>query len=321
MGANLVRALISHGWDIKALVHRDTRALEGLDIELVPGNILDEVSLREAFKGTDIVFHLAARISVINRDAKQVEEINVTGVRNVVNSCISSGIKKLIHVSSFHAQLQEPLDEVFDETRPLVNSENCPPYNRSKAEGERIVREAVMNGLNTTIITPTGIIGPNDFQPSHFGSTIISLARRKLRILVDAGLDWVDARDVAEGMIKAAEKAGAGEKFILSGHRASLQEIAGYISDYMCQPPPGIILPFYAAKVCAPVISAFDGIRGKRQLFTPISLNELGSCRQISHAKASKVLGYNPRPLVETINDTLDWFIENGYLEPNRSNA
>ncbi|MFC1946891.1 NAD-dependent epimerase/dehydratase family protein [Chloroflexota bacterium] len=314
LGANLIRALISRKWDVKALVHRDTRALEGLDIELVHGDILNVVSLKNAFQRVDIVFHLAARISVIKQDRKQVEEMNIGGVRNVVDSCLSTGVRRLVHVSSFHAHVQEPLDEVLDETRPLVDSDKHPPYNRSKAEGERIIQEAILKGLNAIIITPTGIIGPYDFQPSHFGSTVLAIAHRKLRIIVNAGLDWVDARDVSEGMINAAEKADSGDKFILSGNRATLRNIADYITEYMDQSQVRIVLPFYIARLFAPTVSAFDRIQGKRQLFTPISIDELNSNRHLSHEKAGKQLGYKPRPLKETITDTLDWFKENGYL-------
>ncbi|UCD08334.1 MAG: NAD-dependent epimerase/dehydratase family protein [Dehalococcoidales bacterium] len=314
LGANLIRTLISRNWDVKALIHRDTRALEGLGIELVHGDILDVSSLKNAFQGEEIVFHLAARISVIKQDRRQVEEMNIDGVRNVIDSCLSTGVKRLVHVSSFHAHIQEPLDEILDETRQLVNTKNYPPYNYSKAEGERLVQEGLKNGLEAIIITPTGIIGPYDFQPSHFGSTILAIALKKLRILVDAGLDWVDARDVSEGMITAAEKAGPGEKFILSGHRVTLRNIADYITGYMDQSPVRIVLPFYVARLCAPTISAFDRIRGERQLFTPISIDELNSNRHLSCEKASIKLGYNPRPLKETITDTLDWFKENGYL-------
>lgn len=314
LGANLIRALTSRKWDVKALVHRDTRALEGLDIALVQGDILDADSLKNAFHGVDIVFHLAARISVIKKDRKQVEEMNIGGVRNVIDSCLSTGVKRLVHVSSFHAHVQEPIDEVLDETRNLVNSRNYPPYNYSKAEGERLVREAFKKGLDTVTITPSGIIGPCDYQLSHFGSTMLAIARRKLRILVDAGLDWVDARDVSEGMIDAAEKADPGDKFILSGSRATLRTISDYITEYMDQSPVRIVLPFSIARLFAPAVSAFDRIRGERQLFTPISIDELNSNRRLSHEKAGKQLGYKPRPLKETITDTLDWFKENGYL-------
>ncbi len=317
LGANLIRELINRNWEVRVLVHRDIRAFKDLDIEQVHGNITEIDSLKNTFNKVDIVFHLAARISVITQDKKQVEEMNIGGVRNVIDSCLSSGVKRLIHVSSFHAHIQDPLDEILDETRPLVDSKNYPPYNYSKAEGERLVLDAINQGLDGVIITPTGIIGPFDLQPSHFGSTIIAIARRQLRILVDAGLDWVDARDVSQGIVSAAINADPGDKFILSGHRIMLRTIADNIAEYMDQSPVRIVLPYPVARFFAPVGSTLDRIQGKRQLFTPIAMNELNSNRHLSHEKASQKLGYEPRPFKETIFDTLNWFRDNGYLDKN----
>lgn len=132
---------------------------------------------------------------------------------------------------------------------------------------------------------------------------------------MDAGLNWVDARDMSEGMMAAAEKANPGEKFLLSGHQVTLRTIADYITEYTGQKPLGIVLPYNIARLFAPVVSTFDRIRGKRQLFTPISMDELNSNRCLSHEKARVKLGYEPRPLKTTITDTLEWFRENGYLE------
>jgi dihydroflavonol-4-reductase len=316
LGANLVRALISRDWKVRALVHRDTRALEGIHIDQVPGDILEEESLKRAFSGVDIVFHLAARISVVNWDRNQVEVINIKGVRNVVNACISIGVQRLVHTSSFHAHVQEPLDVPLDENRPLITSGNSPPYNRSKAEGERIVRAGINKGLDAIIITPTAMIGPYDFQPSHFGATLIEMAQGRLAALVDAGLDWVDTRDVADGMVRASERAKAGEKYILGGHWASLQDIAQQVAQFSGHNSPRVILPLWMAKYGAPFVSSLDRIRRKRPLFTSISIKELESSRNLSHAKASLELGYEPRPLEDTVVDTLKWFQVNGSISP-----
>jgi len=315
LGANLIRALISREWKVRALLHRDTRALEGIQVERVPGDILDEESLKRAFSGVDIVFHLAARISIVNWDREQVEAINITGVRNVVNACVSVGVQRLVHTSSFHAHVQEPLNEPLDENRPLITSGNFPPYNHSKAEGERIVRTAVNEGLDAVIITPAGMIGPLDFQPSYFGTTLIAMARGRLRAIVNAGLDWVDTRDVAEGMICASEQAKAGEKYILGGQWASLQDIAQQVAQFSGRNSPRTVLPLWMAKASAPFVSTLDRIGGKNPLFTTISIKELESNRYLSHKKASKELGYEPRPLQETIVDTLQWFQVNGYIK------
>jgi len=314
LGANLVRRLISRGWKVRAIVHCNTRALEGLDVEQVTGDVLDQGSLKKAFSGADVVFHLAARISIVNCDRKQVEAINITGVKNVVAACLATEVKRLVHTSSFHALKQEPLSETLDESRCLIDSGNIPSYNHSKAEGERIVRQAIAHGLNAVIVMPTGMIGPYDFQPSHFGAVLLAMARGKLPVIVDAGLNWVDIRDVAEGMIRACELAKGGEKYILGGHWASIKDIARQVSRVTGQRPAGISLPFWIAETSAKFVAALDRFRGKRPLFTPIAVKELKSNRNISHAKAARELGYNPRPFQNTIADTMGWFQDNGFL-------
>ena len=313
LGANLVRALIDRKWKVRALIHHETRSLEGIDIERVTGDVLDEGSLKQAFAGTDIVFHLAGRISIVSWDRKEVEAVNITGVRNVVAACEATGVERLVHVSSFHAHRQEPLDEPLDESRSLHEG-RYPPYDYSKAEGERIVRTAVKKGLNAVIINPGGMLGPNDFKPSYFGSTLLSIAKGKLPALVDAGLCWVDIRDVAKGMIKACEKAEPGAKYLLSGRWVTLKYIAQQVAGITGVSPPRIVLPMWAAKAGALPAMLFDRIRGRRPLFTPISLKELESNPDISYDKASRELGYEPRPIEQALADTIAWFQSYGFL-------
>lgn len=312
LGANLVRALIARKWQVRALIRNDTRALDGLDIEFVTGDVLDGESLRQAFTGADVVFHLAGRISIVSWDRNEVEAVNITGVKNVVEACKSTGVKRLMHTSSFHANQQEPIDEPLDELRPLHDG-NYPPYDHSKAEGEKIVRAAIGQGLNAVIINPGGMLGPNDFKPSHFGSILVSIARGKLPALVDAGLNWVDNRDVAEGMITACERAEAGAKYILSGHWVTLKYIAEYIAEITGLKPPRMVLPMWLAKVGAPIAMLLDRARGAPPLFTLISLKELESNPLIIHEKASQELGYQPRPLKQSIAETIDWFRSYGF--------
>ena len=316
LGANLVRALLNRGWKVKALVRSDTRAIEGLDVETAAGDIRDADSLYRAFSGADAVFHLAAYISVVKSDRDYVRAINIDGVRNVVNACRTARVKRLVHTSTFHALKQYPIDEILDETRPLLDDGYYPPYNHSKAEGDRIVRQAVEEGVDAITVIPTGMIGPYDFKPSHFGATLLAIAQGKIPALVNAGLDWVDVRDVAEGMIDACEKAARGERYILGGHRVHLREIAEQVADITGKRRYRPVLPLRLAKMCAPAATAIDRIRRKRPLFTTISMAELEGNRNISHDKAARELGYRPRPFTETISDTVNWFIQNGMLGP-----
>ncbi len=320
VGANLVRALINKGRRTRCLVHVNCRALDGLDTEIVPGDISDIDSLCRAFEGADVVYHLAACISLSMSDWSVLERVNVLGTRNVVEACRRAGVRRLVHFSSIHALEQEPMSAPVDEARPLVTSRYCPPYDRSKAAAELEVRRGIENGLDAIIINPTAIIGPYDYQPSYFGEALLSLARRRLPALVAGGFDWVDVRDVVAGAICAEERAPTGAKYLLSGHWVSMRDIAGMVAGITGVPAIKTVLPLWLARIGVPFIQAASHLNGRRPLYTNVSLRALRSNRHISCERAACDLGYKPRPFRETLEDTLQWFEENGYLT-GRNNA
>jgi dihydroflavonol-4-reductase len=314
IGANLVRTMIEQGRPTRCLVHVATAALEGLDTELVRGDICDVESLCHAFRGAEVVYHLAACISLSMDDWPRVETINVSGTRHVIEACLRSGVRRLVYFSSIHALEQAPFNAPVDESRPLVGSEKCPPYDRSKAAAEKEVRRGIDRGLNAVIINPTGVIGPYDFEPSFLGEAILSMARNTLPARVTGGFDWVDARDVAAGAVRAEALAPAGAAYILSGHWVSMCDIAGMIAEITGVRNNKFVCPLWLARLGAPVIEGVSRMRGRRPLYTGVSLRALNSNRCISHEKASRELGYQPRPFRETLMDTLRWFEASGQL-------
>ena len=314
IGANLVRALINKGRPVRALVHNDRRALIGLDIETVEGDICDLESLNRAFAGAEVVYHLAANISLIMDDWTRLHQTNVIGTRNVVDACIQCGVKRLVHFSSIHSLVAAPDDKIISESCHLVDSKNCPPYDRSKADGEREIRKAIARGLDAIIINPTAIIGPHDYQPSHFGTVLLALANCKLPALVTGGYDWVDVRDVVEGAISAEQNAPAGAQYLLSGHYVSIRDVAAMVEKITGVPAPQFVCPIWLARAGAPFATAFNRITGKRPLFTEVSLRALDNSRLVSHEKATIEIGYRTRQFHETLLDTLQWFENSGSL-------
>jgi dihydroflavonol-4-reductase len=315
IGANLVRALVDRGRPVRCLIHINSRAIDGLDVEMVRGDVDDLDSLCRTFQGADVVYNLAARISLSMRDWPALETVNVTGTRNVVEACWRAGVRRLIHFSSIHALVQEPLSVPVNEFRSLVASRRCPPYDHSKAVGEIVVRRAIEQGLDAVIIYPTAIIGPHDYEPSYFGEALLLLARRKLPALVTGGFDWVDVRDVVAGAMLAETSALPGARYLLSGHWVSMRDIAAGVAEITSVPVPGFVCPLWLARVGTPIIKCISRFSGKRPLYTAVSLRALKSNRNISHEKATRELGYNPRPFRETLADTLRWFEENGQLD------
>jgi dihydroflavonol-4-reductase len=312
-GANLVRELVARGERVKALVHRDRQAFEGFSIETCRGDILDPPSLEHAFKGARSVYHLAVHISISKRDAEQASIINIEGTRNVVRACREAGVGRLVHFSSIHALCAEPKDEIIDETRPLAGA-GAPVYDRSKADAERIVLEAVQAGLDAVIVIPTAILGPWDFKPSYMGRFMIALGQGGFNSLVGGGFNWVDVRDVVQGAV-AAEKCGKrGERYLLSGHWLSVRDFAALVGELSGSTPPGFVAPLWLARAGLPFMGMVSRLRKNEPLYTGESLHALQNHRYISHEKATCELGYIPRPLWDTVRDALDWYRNNGYL-------
>ena len=213
VGANLVRALLARGDQVRALIHRihrDNRSLAGLDVERVAGDVLDPASLDRAFAGAEVVFHLAALISIQGDRGGLVPSVNVGGAKNAAEAALRAGVRRFVHTSSVHA-FDLTRGGVIDETSPRSDGPHLAAYDRSKAAGERAVREVLARrGLDAVVVHPTGIIGPFDFEPSRMGRTLLGLRDRSLPSLVAGGFDFVDVRDVVQALLAAAERGRTG---------------------------------------------------------------------------------------------------------------
>jgi dihydroflavonol-4-reductase len=182
------------------------------------------------------------------------------------------------------------------------------PYTRSKAAGEEEVRQGVARGLDAVILYPSAIIGPHDYRLGFPNSGLLAILNGKLWALVDGGFDWADVRDVAYGALQAAVCAPSGERYILSGHWASLSDLADLAEEIVGLRPPRLVFPMWLARIGAPFALALGRLNGGRPLFTPAALKPLGGNYCISHERATQDLGYHPRPLKETMVDTWNWF-------------
>jgi dihydroflavonol-4-reductase len=234
----------------------------------------------------------------------------------VVEACLKSGVRRLMHFSSIHAIVQDPVDTVLDELRPLNEAEGCPPYDRSKAAAEREVRQGIEQGLDAVILNPTAIIGPYDYQLSHLGEFLLTLARGKLPALVEGGFNWVDVRDVVNAALCAEKRAPPGAKYLISGHWADVRGLAGLAAEILGVPVPRFVCPTWLARSSAPLVTNFNRLTGNRQLYTSVSIRALSHCnKHISHERATRELDYHPRPLLDTLADTFRWFQARGLLD------
>ena len=153
------------------------------------------------------------------------------------------------------------------------------------------VRKGIEEGLNAIIVNPTGVFGPYDYQPSHFGTALLSMANGKMPALIDGGFDWVDARDVAQGAMLAEKKAPAGSKYLLSGHWVSMPDIADMIKEISDAINHRFRMPDAGGLVLALLLQLPITVSWQTGFYTSVSLRALKSNHHISHEKATRELG------------------------------
>ena len=316
VGANLVRALLDRGDQVRVLVRNYTQSIDGLDLERVVGDVLDPASLDEAFDGVEQVFHLAAHISLLP-DWPILEQTNVRGPANVVEACLKASVKRLVHVSSIEALLHKNCRRPVTEDKPPEPDTLETAYGRSKALGMRQVLAGVERGLDAVIVNPTAVIGPWDYKPSNFGQMFLDFAGRKLPALVGGGFDLVDVRDLVAGMLAAAERGRTGESYLLSGEFLTIPQICAILENVTGTPRPRFTTPVWLALFGAMFTPPYYKLTGTRPRFTRMSINMLNGDYRVSSHKAELELGYTKRPVSEGISASVDWFREHGWLNTN----
>ncbi|MFP6686752.1 MAG: NAD-dependent epimerase/dehydratase family protein [Polyangiaceae bacterium] len=303
IGGNLVRALLDQGERLRVMIHgEDNPALEGLDVERVKGDVRDLNSLTRAFEGAELIYHLAALISITGGQNGRVHATNVEGARNVAQAALEGGVRRLVHFSSCHAFDLRATTMILDETAPRPST-NHPAYDQSKAAGEAQVRAAIAKGLDAVIVNPSGVIGPNDFAPSRMGEALLSLRDGRLPGLVQGGFDFVDVRDVVRSAIVAAERGRTGESYLLSGHYCTVADLMRLAAEVCGSPAPRLVTPMWLARIGAPFITAYSRLSRSEPIYTLEALHALTLDRPLVADKAIEELGHDPRPLRDSLRD------------------
>ncbi len=311
IGNVLVRKLLRRGEKVRALIPTgESRGpLKGLEVEAVEGDVLDLESVFASLRGIRGVFHLAGVISIMPGPNPFVRRVNVDGTKNVLKAAKESGVEKIVYTSSIHA-LQRVEDGTIDESLSFDADNPYGAYDRSKAEATLEVLNSARAGLEAVVACPTGVIGPYDYRGSMMGAVIHDAAVAKPSLYVDGAYDFVDVRDVADGLITAAEKGKRGESYILSGNKISVRYLLETIREITGRGFFQMKIPFDLARFAAYFTPMYYKLAHTTPRFTPYSLEVLKSNSNISHAKATRELDYRPRSIYETISDTVKWFLE-----------
>lgn len=306
IGSNLCPYLLERGHNLKLLVYESS--VNYSDAQVVRGSVLEPETVFKLVQDVDVVVHLAAKISLEPDKTGELRAVNVQGTQNVVDACLGAGVKQLIHFSSIHTFDPYPLEEPLDESRGYMEAGT--DYDYSKIEGEKIVVNAQERGLVSTILCPTSVFGPNDFQPSLLGSAIMDMHDGKVPMLVPGGYDFVDVRDIVEATYQAIVQEPKGEKYLLAGKYLSIQELAKIVGELSHKNISQRVAPIGLLKRLLPLFRVQSWLTGKPPIFTEQSLKALMEGHQDVRAdKAQKDLGYTRSDIKQSLSETINWFL------------
>lgn len=321
LGRAVLQLLLAHSCRVLALVKNSDPLICTLPnhVAVFYGDLTDKESLRDFFAaGGDsfCVLHCAGIVSIASKPDEAIYRVNVQGTRNIVDLSREFGAGRLIYVSSVHAIPEKPAPEAITEPDRFAPDEILGDYGKSKAMATALVLEAAQNGLNASVVLPSGIIGPGDLARGNMTRMLLAFCRGQLPLGVNGGYDFVDVRDVAVGLLACAERGKAGECYILSGHYTTIQDMFALTASQLDRKAPKLCVPATLASCAAPVFEKIALLRGERPFFTPYAIAVLRSNGRFSNAKATAMLGYHARPLRETLQSMILWFQGQNLISP-----
>ncbi len=313
IGNVLVRKLLARGETVRAIVppFEDINPLKELEVEIVEGDVRDVDSLIKAFHNTEIVYHLAGIVTISSGNKDFLYHVNVEGTKNVVNACLKNSVKRMVYVSSVHALKEPPHGTVIDETCNYDPECTRGSYDRSKALASLEVLKGIDKNLDAVLVCPSGVIGPYDYRVSQMGHLFINFMKGDLKAGVDGAYDFVDVRDVANGIMLACENGKCGESYVLAGEQISVQDLFLELEKLTGIKAPSLKVPLWLVKAVSKISPLYYKFTGKEPLFTTYSIEVINSNSKISSAKAYNELKYSSRPINESIKDSVEWIKEN----------
>ena len=323
VGSSVVRRVLARGAHPVALVepHGGTANLDGLEVELVEGDLRDPAAVDRAVAGCSVVFHVGALYRFWAPDPAAFYDINVTGTRHVLESARAHGCARVVYTSTvgtlgLHgATTGSPVDErSFAHVDHLFGL-----YKQTKYVAEHEVLRAGAEGLPVVLVQPTTPVGPRDSTPTPTGRTMLEFLNGRIPGYVDTTLNIVDVEDVAEGHLLAAEHGLPGRSYILGGANLALGDVFGTLAAVTGLPRAGRRFPGAFALVVGHLCDLVEGRLLKREPTIPLEAARMSTTHMsFDDTRARVELGYTSRPPAEALERAARWFVESGAVRPER---
>lgn len=313
IGYALLLKLVEEGENVRILIRKDSSQFDGIECEKVFGDVTDPASLEKAFEGADVVYHLAGVIDINASDDNLVWSVNVGGTKNVVDACQKCGVRRLVYASSVDAYIPLPDNQLMTEVDRFYPEELEGTYAKTKAVATNYVFDKCRNeDLDAVVVYPGACIGPYDFKVSNVGEMVRMFIKGSFPASLSFGAyNFVDIRDIADGMYAAAKKGKKGEGYILCGEPITTDEFIKITAEACGKKAPKIKMPYGPVRLFAPVMEVYYKAAKATPLFTRYTIRKLISNCNFSIEKARTELDYNPMTPKQSIEDMVKWIKEN----------
>ncbi|MBX2961908.1 MAG: NAD-dependent epimerase/dehydratase family protein [Cyclobacteriaceae bacterium] len=308
LGSFIIRKLIETDTPFFALKrsNSDTSLLRDIESKITwrEADILDLESLHEALAEATGVIHTAAMVSFNPREEEKLLLVNVEGTKNIVNACLTSGIKRLLHVSSVAALGRQKDQTLVDETNAWIDSPANTAYASSKYKAELEVFRGHEEGLSTVIINPSLILGQGDWEKSS--TKLFKYAWKERPFYADGTLNYVDVRDVAEIIYQLYHSTREGERFITNAGSTTIKDFFLQLCKHMNKKPPGVKLSKGILQVVAKLELWRSYVTGSSPLITKETARLADTSFTYDNQKVKKALNFQ----FKTFDETLSWCAE-----------
>jgi dihydroflavonol-4-reductase len=311
LGQYLVSALVARGHTVRIFDRVPPERLPPR-AEFVQGSVQDRGRVMRALDDVTHVYHLAAIPHLWTADREDFDRINVEGTRTMLAAAKERQVVRFVHCSTESILLPPHTTGAIDESVTLELADMPGPYTRSKFLAERAAFAAARDGLDVVIVNPTVPIGAGDHNHTP-PTAMLAHYLTKTPFVLNCMLNVVDARDVATGIMLAAERGRSGERYILGGENLSLEQLLERIGRMSGRPRRKIGVPRGLAFVMGHVSEWVANWLTRR---APIATGEgvrlaLRSA-PFDNAKARRELGYAPRPVDGALADAVNWLSNRG---------
>jgi dihydroflavonol-4-reductase len=322
LGYHLSRQLLAEGARVRVVAlpppTRPPQLPPG--VETAYGDVLDAVFVRRALAGSDVVFHTAGLVAVWGPALKRLYPVHVEGTRNVLAGAPASA--RVVHTSSVVAVGASRNREALSEDSPFNLPGLRVDYVHAKRAAEAVALGAAARGQWVTVTNPGYLIGPEDYERSVMGRFCRRFWQGRMLVAPPGGFNLADVRDVARGHLLAAERGAPGRRYILGGENRTLRSFLRRLAGAAGMRPRALPrLPLWALRALAVLAEGRARLTGKEPYPSRQHARLNAWHWFVRSDRARSELGYQPRPLARTLEETYRWYVARHQLTLRGLNA